>query len=353
MIVPVANAVALGSAAFALAFAASMDANPSFYLFDRFFVSEQRLHNFFDGKTIWITGASSGIGKEIALRTSRYGANLILTGRSSERLQIVKDSCSTNPNSGRTISILPLDMNAPEEEFDKALSDLETILGDHNLDCVVLNAGRGQLKPADLTSSATTSEIFQVNALAPISLSQKLLNRGILEENKGPQQLVVTSSVGALVGLPLSSSYAASKHALHGYFNTLRAEKTWLDIKLICPGTIDTSFHSSYVGGSDTGTKKHDKPSFEGKKEAAKSNKLKMSISRCARLYISGILLGKGELWIAEQPMLGGLYINRHFPSIFHRILTKIGPLRIRAWKEGKDLYDPKTWKEIGTSEKK
>mmetsp|Transcript_18375 Transcript_18375/g.42176 ORF Transcript_18375/g.42176 Transcript_18375/m.42176 type:complete len:355 (-) Transcript_18375:141-1205(-) len=354
MIVPfVANAVAFGSAAFAIAFAASMDANPSLYLFDRFFVNEQRLHSFFEGKTIWITGASSGIGREIALRTSKYGANLILTGRSSERLQIVKDSCSTHQNDGRIISILPLDMNAADEEFDEALSDLETILGDHNLDCVILNAGRGQLKTAETTSSATTSEIFQINALAPISLSQKLLERGILNENKGRQQLVVTSSVGALVGLPLSSSYAASKHALHGYFNTLRAEKTWLDIKLICPGTIDTSFHTSYVGDTDTVTKKHDKPSSKGKKEAAKSNKLKMSINRCARLYISSLLLNNGELWIAEQPMLAGLYINRHFPSIFHRILAKVGPLRIKAWKEGKDLYDPKTWKEIGASDKK
>mmetsp|Transcript_22528 Transcript_22528/g.48973 ORF Transcript_22528/g.48973 Transcript_22528/m.48973 type:complete len:358 (-) Transcript_22528:167-1240(-) len=357
MIVPyVANAVALGSAAFAIAFAASMDANPSLYLFDRFFVSEQRLKTFFEGKTIWITGASSGIGKEIALRTSRYGANLILTGRSSERLQIVKDACSSsNQNNGRTISILPLDMTAPEDEFDKAIFDLEKILGDHVLDCVVLNAGRGQLKPADATPFSTTSEIFQINALAPISLSQKLLDRGIIKKGKGKlqQQLVVTSSVGALVGLPLSSSYAASKHALHGYFNTLRSEHTWLDIKLICPGTIDTSFHSSYVGDVDTRDKKSDQLSSEGGKQAAKSKKLKMSIDRCTGLYISSLLLGNGEHWIAEQPTLAGIYINRHFPSIFQRILAKVGPLRLKAWREGKDLYDPKTWKEIGTSRKK
>lgn len=354
MIVPyVANAIALGSAAFALAFAASMDANPSLYLFDRFFVSEQRLKSFFDGKTIWITGASSGIGREIALRTSKYGANLILTGRSSERLQLVKDSCSPNQNNGRTISILPLDMTAPEDEFNKAISDLEKIMGDHTLDCVILNAGRGQLKPADTTSSSTTSEIFQINALAPISLSQKLLDRGILKENGGRQQLVVTSSVGALVGLPLSSSYAASKHALHGYFNTLRSENTWLDIKLVCPGTIDTSFHSSYVGDSDTKEEKLVEPSPEGKKQVTKSKKLKMSIDRCARLYITSLLQGNGEHWIAEQPTLAGLYINRHFPGIFQRILAKVGPLRLKAWKEGKDLYDPKTWKEIGTGRKK
>lgn len=359
MIVPyVRNAVAIGTAAFALAFAASMDANPSLYLYDRFFVNEQRLQSFFEGKTIWITGASSGIGREIALRASRYGVkNLILTGRSPERLQIVADSCSKQNNelctsesesSTSTISVLPLDMTAPQEEFHKALTILEKILGDDNLDCVVLNAGRGQLKPADMTSSTTTSEIFQINALAPIALSQQLLERGILKKNRGRQQLVVTSSVGALVGLPLSSSYAASKHALHGYFNTLRSENTWLDINLICPGTIDTSFHSSYVGGSDHRGNSSKKPSSDNKKQVPKSKKLKMSIDRCARLYISSLILGNGEHWIAEQPMLAGLYINRHFPGFFQMLLAKAGTLRLKAWEEGKDLYDPQTWKDIG-----
>lgn len=355
------NAVALGTTAFALAFVGLMDADPSLYLYDRFFVNDQRLKSFFEGKTIWITGASSGIGRELALRASKYGVkNLILTGRSSERLQIVADCCSDQNkelllSSGDSssppsiISVLPLDMTASEKEFNHAVSLLENILGDDNLDCVMLNAGRGQLKPADRTSSSTTAEVFQINALAPIALTQQLLERGILKKNRGKQQLVVTSSVGALVGLPLSSSYAASKHALHGYYNTLRSEKTWLDIQLICPGTIDTSFHSSYVGGSKPGAEIATDSSADDKTQTRKkSNKLKMSIDRCVRLYMSSLLLRNGEYWIAEQPMLSGLYINRHFPGIFQALLAKVGTLRIKAWEEGKDLYDPKTWKEIG-----
>jgi short-subunit dehydrogenase len=351
------NAVALGTTAFALAFVGLMDADPSLYLYDRFFVNDQRLKSFFEGKTIWITGASSGIGRELALRASRYGVkNLILTGRSSERLQIVADCCSdqnkeflSSDSSPSIISVLPLDMTAPEEEFNHAVSLLENLLGDDNLDCVMLNAGRGQLKPADRTSSSTTAEVFQINALAPIALTQQLLERGILKKKRGRQQLGVTSSVGALVGLPLSSSYAASKHALHGYYNTLRSENTWLDIQLICPGTIDTSFHSSYVGGSEPGAEIANHSSTDDKNQTRKkSNKLKMSIDRCVRLYMSSLLLRNGEYWIAEQPMLSGLYINRHFPGIFQALLAKVGTLRIKAWEEGKDLYDPKTWKEIG-----
>lgn len=347
MIAPfVRNAIAVGTAAFALAFAAAFDANPSLYLYDKFFVNDDTLRQYFQGKSIWITGASSGIGKELALRASQYGAkNLILTGRSPERLQMVADSCSES--SASIISILPFDMTATNDEFQKAIFSLEKILGDDNLDCVVLNAGRGQLQPAETTSSSTTSVIFQINALSPIALSQILLEKGVLnKEKKGRrrrQQLVITSSVGALIGLPLSSSYAASKHALHGYFNTLRAEKTWLDISLICPGTVDTSFHSNYVGGSD-----HTGDSPNEDKQALRTRKMKMPLDRCVRLYISSLMQGNGESWIAEQPILSGLYINQFLPGIFQKILAKTGPLRLKAWEEGKDLYDPRTWKDIG-----
>jgi short-subunit dehydrogenase len=354
MIVPyLGNVVALGTTAFAVAFVGLMDANPSLYLYDKCFVNEQRLKSFFQGKTIWITGASSGIGREMAVRASRYGVKkLILTGRSSERLQNVADYCSdqntelSSSDSPSTISVLPLDMTASEEDFNHAMTGLESILGDDNLDCIVLNAGRGQLKPADRTSASITSEIFQVNTLAPIALAQQLLGRGILKKSRGKQQLVVTSSVGALVGLPLSSSYAASKHALHGYFNTLRAENAWLDIKLICPGTIDTPFHSSYVGEGDP--KAATVNDSDQKQKQKSSSKLKMSIDRCVRLYLSCLLLNNGEYWISAQPMLSSLYINRHFPGIFRALLAKVGSLRLKAWEEGKDLYDPKTWKEIG-----
>jgi len=348
------NVVALGTTALTLACVSLLDADPSLYLYDKFFVSEKRLESFFRGKTIWITGASSGVGREVAIQASRYGAKkLILTGRSSERLQVVAEYCSglnkeSSTGMSSTVSILPLDMTSTEEEFNDALSSLESALGENNLDCVILNAGRGQLKPADRTSSSTTLELFQVNALAPILLTQKLLGRGILNKSKGRQQIVVTSSVGGLLGLPLSSSYAASKHALHGYFNTLRSENPWMDVKLICPGTIDTSFHSSYVEGSNAKAEVTKHSSHDERKRETEKSQLKMSLERCARLYISCLLLRGGEHWIAQQPMLTSLYINRHFPGIFQAVLARVGILRLKAWEEGKDLYDPNTWKEIG-----
>jgi short-subunit dehydrogenase len=360
MMLPIVrNGIAAAGAACALAWASTMDANPSLYLFDLFLVNDQRLQRYFQGKTIWITGASSGIGAELARQASRYGVrNLILTGRSAERLQAVADGCraakssdnhgtAQDTSSTTTISILPLDMAASQSDFQQAVDTLEKILGDEKLDCVILNAGTGQLRPACETPSSTTEQVFQVNTLAPISLSQILLERGILRPDRC-HHLAVTSSIGAKMGVPLSASYAGSKWALHGYMYSLQAEMPWLRIDLICPGPVDTAFHNKDAT-KETRTVTHDDD--DTSKKSQRRRQLKMSVERCTRLYLSSLLMqndGGGEYWIAEQPTLLGLYINQYFPTVFQKILTKIGPFRVQAWKEGKDLYDPDTWKNMG-----
>jgi dehydrogenase/reductase SDR family protein 7 len=374
MLSVVRNAVAAAGAAFAVAFASTMDANVSLYLYDKLFVfhdDRRLLREHLGGKTLWITGASSGIGAELARQVCRYGVkHLILTGRSVERLQAVADECAaasavSSDNKGTSeqtrtstaiptkLSILPLDMTASEKEFQAAVDALETILGDDDtLDCVILNAGTGQLRPAVKTSSSTTRELFQVNTLAPIAITQILLERGILSRDKR-QHLVVTSSIGALMGVPLSASYAGSKWAIQGYMRSLKAEMPWLCIDLVCPGPVDTAFLDHHQPTSE-GTSTNESTTTDGDR---KKRRLKMSVDRCVRLYLSSLLLGDrtngGEFWIAEQPTLAGLYINQYFPAMFQTLLTKIGPLRVQAWEEGRDLYDPETWKAMGTSSKK
>ena len=363
MMIPIRNAIAAAGAALALTFSAKLDCNPSLFLFDKLYVNEDRLKDYFEGKNIWITGASSGIGKELALRISRYGVkNLILTGRSADRLQSVADICFqqqqqqhskdfTSSSSPSTISILPLDMSASQDQFEDAIDTLEKILGeDQTLDCVILNAGIGQLRPAISTPQSTTSEVFQVNTLAPILITQMLLQRGMLSPDKG-RHIAVTSSIGAMIGVPLSASYAGSKWAIHGYMNSIKAELPWLQINLICPGPVDTSFHSN---NNNVDNEKNNESVGMNENDLNNKNKkkLKMSVERCTQLYLSSLLQGTnnkvgGEYWIAEQPTLLGLYINQYFPGIFQTMLSKIGPFRVQAWEEGKDLYDPDTWKNI------
>lgn len=325
--------MAAGATALAIAFA-KIDANPSLFLTD-FVTSERRKMEYFDRKTMWITGASSGIGAQMAVELSRYGVNLILSARSEEKLNDVAQGCREASDKNNTIAVLPLDMTCSDEELEIALDKVMEIVGNRSLDFVVMNAGKGQLKLESQMTRKETEEMFQLNAVAPIALTQLLLRRGILREDRG-KNLMVTSSVGGKYGLPLSASYAASKHALHGYFDSLKAECPWLRIDLVCPGPIDTAFHYSKEGQENAKTSK------SGVRE------MKMPADRCAQLMVSSLLVkGGGEHWIAEQPSLAGLYIKQLFPGLFQKMLGKVASLRIQAWKEGLNLYDPQTWKDM------
>jgi short-subunit dehydrogenase len=340
----VRNAIAAGATAFAMAFS-QMDANPSLFVHDKLFVSDRRLDEQFKGKTMWITGASSGIGAELAMQLSRHGVNLILSARPSDRLNLVAEECrrrASDRGKGNTVTVVPADFSADVSDLETTIDNVLAGVAGGSLDFVVLNAGSGQLRPASLTKHEVTEQVFKLNTLAPIALTQILLERGALREDGG-RHLVITSSVGAKFGVPLSASYAASKHALHGYYNSLKAELPWLRVDLICPGSTDTDFHQSHIGGSGSTDTKADTT-----KKAA--TKLKMPTRRCSELLISSMTMSHsqgGEYWIAEHPVLLGLYFNQLFPGLFQKTLSKIGPMRVRAWEEGLDLYDPSTWKQM------
>jgi short-subunit dehydrogenase len=392
----------------------TMDANPTLFLYDKFRANNNhRRKEFFSGKTIWIVGASSGIGAEVARQLSYSGATVVLSSRPSDTLEQVAASCRRNyqhdhvsKNSGASMDarsdqetnrvsgsswndkddnvlVVPFDLTGPSEELEQAVGRVQGFLMERSstsrngayggggngsntgtLDCIILNAGRGHLSPASQTSQETTEQMFQLNTLAPIRLIQLLFHRGMLREDK-TTHLVVTSSVGAKFGVPLSAAYAASKHALHGYLNSLQAEWPWLRVDLICPGPVDTGFHQNSSSSSHKIASPEEKgvQNVAGKEEedllsSPKSplrRELKMPVQRCASLLVSSIMMaggGNNERWIAEQPTLLGLYINQHFPGVFQTILRTIGPLRVQAWKDGKNLYDPDTWKKTQRPDK-
>jgi len=335
------NAVAAGAAALGVGFS-QMDANPALFLHDKFFVNQRLLEMKFEGKTLWITGASSGIGAQLALELSGYGTNLILTARPSDRLSSIAEECNKRQiERGKgSVTVVSADLAGKIETLEGLVEEVMNRMVGERIDYVILNAGVGQLKPAIQTDHHITERVFQVNTLATIAITQLLLERGGLRPDRGTH-LVVTSSVGAKFGVPLSASYAASKHALHGYYNSLKAELPWLRVDLICPGSTDTEFHSSHIGGSG-------EPSSKNTVGQTRRKTMKMSASRCSRLFISSMTMNRrqgGEYWIADQPVLLALYINKFFPDTFQRILSKVGPKRLKAWEDGLDLYDPETWK--------
>ncbi len=168
-------------------------------------------------KTIWITGASSGIGEASAYQFAREKANLILTASKADRLAEVRQECI---RLGARCEILPYDLSNLEgidELTDKALA----IFG--QIDIVFLNAGISQRGKTTETDFAVDRKIMDVNFFAPVKITKRLLPKMI--ENGGGT-IAVTSSISGKFGFPLRSAYASSKFALYGFFETCRQSIT-------------------------------------------------------------------------------------------------------------------------------
>lgn len=327
------------------------DANPTLYIFDKFFASNKRLHNSFNGKRIWITGASSGIGAELARQLHNHGAKIIISGRREEELRRVQSICQTNASDSSIvnkntlcdISILPFDVTDSDEKISTIVSMALNVYG--GLDVLILNAGAGQLSPAVDDSFSTTRALMDINYMGPVRIALEVIKQEKWDKDihskKEKAHIVVTSSVASKMALPLGTSYAASKHAVHGYFSSLRSEcAEWLRIDLPCPGPIATAFQSNVLNAEPSS-------SAEAAAEDEETSEVQMPVDRCASLIISG-MMGPApwmqETWISRQPTLFFLYLNQYFPNLSNMLLGKIGPLRLKAFRAGLPLYKISSW---------
>ena len=339
-------------AAFSLAIP---DANTSLFLYEKFFTNDKKLQQAFAGKRVWITGATSGIGEEMARQLHGHGANLIISGRREGELNRVKKSCETTTRSDDStsdnISVLPFDVTDSDEVLSTVVSKASQKFG--GIDILILNAGAGQLNSAIDSPLSKSKMLMEVNYFGPMRLAMEVVKKerweGRTNESKG--HIVVTSSVASKMPLPLGTSYAASKFAVHGYFSSLRAEcAEWLRIDLPCPGPIATAFQDKAADtNSDSAATLGDDDGEEGESE------LKMPVERCAKLIISGMLGPSSimqETWISRQPTLFFLYLNQYLPTISNAILNLVGPLRLKAFKAGLPLYQVSSWLKAAKMEK-
>ena len=194
------------------------------------------------GKNIWISGASSGIGAALAIELASRGANLILSARRVDRLEEVRARCARPDDH---ISI-PLDVTHPETHEAAFRKILERF---GRLDMLVLNSGIGQRSAISETTNEIERRIMEVNYFGSTSLTRIVLPH-FIEQNSG--QFVVISSIMGKLSTPRRATYAASKHALHGYFEGLRAElhNTGISISMVCPGYVHTEISIHSLEGS-------------------------------------------------------------------------------------------------------
>ena len=261
--------------------------------------------NHFQNKTIWITGASSGIGEALAYKFSEAGARLILSARRGSELERVKKNCK---NAENNIYILPLDLEKTEtmnEAVKEALSFSERI------DYLINNGGISQRSLVYETSLEVDRKIMEINYFGTIALTKAILPV-MMQQKSG--HIAVTSSIVGKFGFPLRSAYSASKHALHGFFETLRAELVDYNIhvSMIIPGRILTNISVNAI------TKNGEKYGLldDGQANGMTAEEAAQKILNAMKKKRKEILVGKKEVLM--------VHIRRFLPRLYYKLASKV-----------------------------
>lgn len=272
----------------------------------------------FAGKVVWITGASSGIGAALAEDLVKAGAKVVISARRQNLLDEVADSCATF---GERPFVLPLDVT----DLDAQAAAYKTVLSKFGrVDSLVLNAGKSQRNTALDTDLSVTQDLLNLNFFSYVSLT-KIVLPDMVARKEG--QIVVTSSLSGIIGTPLGTSYSATKFALHGYFNGLRAEvgKEGINVLIVCPGPVE----------SEISGKAYRNPALPVPQDEAK-----MPTARCSHLMVKAMHHRLMEVWISDQPLLFMTYLAQYAPTLNNLLFTNLlGPARIRALRTGGNVY--------------
>jgi short-subunit dehydrogenase len=258
-------------------------------------------------KVIWITGASSGIGEALAYECARHkGVKLILSARRKLELERVLGNC--HPLAQPNIKLLPLDLGSGA--MLKLTTEAATHLFGH-VDILINNAGISQRSLARDTSIDVDRTIMEVDYFGTITLTKYLIPH-FLKRRAG--HFVVVTSVMGMIGTPYRSGYAAAKHALHGFFDCLRAE-LWKESKkiyvtIICPGWVRTQVSVNALIGDGTKLNQMDSTTADG-----------LEPKLVAKKIISAINRRKDEVYIGGMKEVSSVYLKRLFPGIFSRIV--------------------------------
>ena len=254
-----------------------------------------RFHN----KTVWITGASSGVGEGLARVFHREGANLIISARRAAELERVKGTCTEGPGS---VAVLPFDL---VDEHQRQSAAEEVLQRHERLDALINNAGIGQRSLIKDTRPDVDRRVMELDFFAPVALTRLVLPRMMAQRNG---HVVVTSSVAGKHGVPFHSAYCAAKHALHGYFETLRIEMLDYNIRvclLVIAGVRSNVFAHALTGdGSEYG-------------KADWGGNAGMSAEECGERAVAAMLANEYEPVISIEAAKQAMVLKQQDPLAF------------------------------------
>ncbi len=256
----------------------------------------------FKGKTVLITGGGSGIGEAMACQYAMRGTNVILTGRRMETLEKVQQKCLAL---GVQAWCRTVDMERPESI--DALVEWINAEG-HKIDFLLLNAGISQRALTLDTDISVDRRLMEVNYFGGIYLVKVLkdmfLERGV--------HIAVVSSVSGVFGFPVRSAYCASKHAIHGFYETIALEYPQIRTTILIPGRIHTDVSKNALDGNGKATGIMDPGQANG-----------YDVDKCARKAIKAIARGR------HQKVIGGfdtimVPFYRYIPCLFRLIARNV-----------------------------
>lgn len=252
-------------------------------------------------KTIWITGASSGIGEALAYELSTKNCKLILSARNVVALEKVKANCKCE------VAILPFDLI----DFGNAKNNVQKAISFFGkIDVLINNGGVSQRSLIVDTDFEVDKKLIEVDYLGTIAITKALLPHFIA--NQSGQFVTITSLMGKF-GSPYRSGYCGAKHALHGFFDVLRMEhqKDNIKVTLICPGFIQTNVAKNALTGDGSAQNTDDNATKNG-----------MPVAVFAEKMIKAVESKKHEAYIGGKETIGVL-LKRFFPRLLHLFVMK------------------------------
>lgn len=258
--------------------------------------------SFLKNKRVWITGASSGIGRALAIEISKQGGICILSARSKDKLE---ETNNLTVGSDANL-IVPFDVT-DDAAVDVAYAE---ILKSGPVDILINNAGVSQRSTAENTELHVYRSLMEINYFAVVKLTKTVMT-DMLESQSG--SIVTISSIAGKVGPPYRSGYAASKHALHGFMDSLRAEVSHrgLHILVVCPGYINTPIAINALNGEGGKYNKRDDENAQG----LDPNDLAKRIVKAMQRKKNEVYFGKFEV--------NAVRLKRFWPGLLTKLLHK------------------------------
>jgi short-subunit dehydrogenase len=256
-------------------------------------------------KIVWITGASSGIGEALAYVCAKEGAKLVLSARRENELKRVAENCKLD---AKNIFILPLDLEHTQTVEEKVQQVIEKF---GQIDVLINNSGMGHRTKAVNTSTEIDRKVMEVNFFGTINLT-KAVAKQMQKQQYG--KLVVVSSIMGKYGMPLYSTYAASKHALYGYFESLRQElfKDNIKVLIVSPGFINTDVSTKLL--------REDGTEYGIKSDAQEKG---MTALDCATGIVNAIKSNKDHKFVGKYEIFS-VYVKQYFPKMFYKLMRKM-----------------------------